>query len=67
MPATHVRFGALALLSYVILDANPISQVSRSCCCCGNCSVSYQNCEFHVDKLDLESERARVVKMVTKG
>jgi len=50
--------GTKAVLSYVILDVNLLSRVSRSCCCHGNCSVSYQNCGFHVDKLDLESERA---------
>jgi hypothetical protein len=59
MPATRVRFGAKAVLSYVILDANLLSRVSRSCCCRGNCGVSYQNRGFHVDKLDLESERAK--------
>ena len=60
LPATRVRFGAKAVLSYVILDANPLSRVSRSGSCRGNCGVSYQNRGFHVDKLDLESERAKV-------
>ena len=62
MPSARVRFGAKAFLSYVVWDANPIARVSRSYCCRRNCGVSYQNREFHVDKLDLESERARVVK-----
>jgi len=60
MPATRVCFGTKAVLSYMILDANLLSRVSRSCCCHGNCGVSYQNRGFHVDKLDLESERAKL-------
>ena len=52
-------FDAKAMLSYAILDANLLSRVSRSCSCRGNCGVSYQNRGFHVDKLDLESERVK--------
>jgi len=56
MPVACVRFSAKAVLSYVIIDANLLSRVSRSYSCRGNCSVLYQNHGFHVDKLDLESE-----------
>ena len=56
-------FDTKAVLSYVILDANLLSRVSRSSSCHGNCGVLYQN----RGQARLRVGACEVVKVVTKG